>query len=238
MLRLENALNIFTDASVKGKADKNNGNTICAGAVAVDGLGGRIGEYQTFIQNATNNIGELNAIGLGFRLAAENKGKYTTINIFSDSKISVCGFRDWMLGWINRSLDGITLQSTTGPVANQNIILRITDEIITNFDPNKDKVNLFHVNSHINVRSIRDMNKATKTFMNNLYNPTITDRDYYLDNFSFIQRWNNYIDESTRSSFRSQQYGVCYVPQYEMMPNALSPLIFDNYNIYHRILHG
>lgn len=220
----DKTLNIFTDASVYGKIDKINKNRVCAGAIATDINKGRLREFQILLDKSTNNYGELTGIGLGIMLASIFRDKYDRINIFSDSQISVKGLREWIYGWINKlDSNGIMHSSSGTPVANHDLILSITDLILNNFIPGKHKIYLYHINGHIT--SDKDLRRGIRTFKKSNYiNQNINDD--ILNYIKYLQRWNDYIDRSTRSSFYKWQYGVEYLPEIDI--NRFNrPLIYD-----------
>lgn len=199
-------LTIFTDASLLGKVDKNNGNRVCAGAIAVSN-GTRECELHSILERATNNQGELTALSLAMIIADRYKNRYDTFDIFSDSLISVKGLREWLYTWIRTSRDGI-LRSTTGEVKNQDIILRIANFIVCRFDHTKS-INIYHCNGHIYTK--RDYRKALRNLCMNFNYISDAGIEYLKSNLQHIQRWNNYIDESTRASLTRPQYGVEYI---------------------------
>ncbi len=237
MIKMENAINIFTDASVLGKIDKHNKNKVCGGAIAVDFNNGRVKEYHCVIDKSTNNYGELTALGLGIQLASIYKDTYERINIFSDSKLSVMSLREWIYGWIRNMNQNYRLLSSTGAeVANQDLIIRITDSIIDNFIPGKHRINIYHCNGHI--YNPKDYYKAVRSlslnFKYRLSEEEFKMLQYYM---KIIQRWNNYIDESTRSSLHTMQYGVEYFADVGTLKQCMEyPMTYDLLDQYSRIV--
>ena len=135
-------LNIFCDASIKKTTLGTYG---CPGSIAVDTTGSSVDYESTILVDSTNNESEIYAILLATRQAIKYKDRFARINIFSDSRISVCGMRDWMLNWIRRA-NGDTLMSTSGVVANQQLFLQVLTLIMNNLDSYR----LFHVDGHMN----------------------------------------------------------------------------------------
>lgn len=126
-------INIFCDASVntiKGIA--------CGGCVIC-----QQDEYDNisylyrkgYIQNpATNNSSEILAIWLGVVEALNIRRTLypnAIFRLFSDSKISLYGLRDWIKNWINHIDDNGILYSSSGdPVKNQQFFIDIFNLIV------------------------------------------------------------------------------------------------------------
>ena len=142
-----NTLNIFSDASI---LQIKNGAKIdyyigCPG-ISVWYMDNKIGEYSEVYTKVTNNFSEIRAIFLAVWAARQYKIQYPTIkyiNIFSDSKISICGLRDWMFGWIQKNNDGV-LMSTSGVVKNQEHFIKIIKFICDN----DLSLRFYHVRGH------------------------------------------------------------------------------------------
>lgn len=150
-------LNIFCDASIK---KTNSGRTYgCPGSIAVDTTGSSVDYRHTILVDSTNNESEITAIVMAIQQNIEYKNMYPIINIFSDSKISVNGLRDWMLNWISNSKDGV-LMSTSGEVANQQIFLHALNLIMYNLD----SFRLYHVDGHKNPENPSQVNKVINDF--------------------------------------------------------------------------
>lgn len=217
-------LDIFSDASVLGKVDVVKGNRVCGGAVSIIN-GARDLEYHCVMDHATNNYGELTGLYLAVQIAAEYKDVIDEFNIYSDSNISVMGLKEWIYSWINHmDENGIMYSSSGTEVANQNIIKNIVDFIINTFDPNKHKINFIHCKGHVNINSAFSINTAGVCLARN-YRRIPED---LMDRIPYIQKWNNYIDESTRASLIRMQYGV----NYKLDEGKCIPVLFDTKQIY------
>lgn len=192
-------LNIFCDASIVKMPD---GECIsCPGAIAVitDGNG-----FQSIIEDkfdclrfSTNNRGELTAILLALELANKYKDDFYTINIFSDSKISVCGLREWIFNWIkNIDKNGSMISSSGTEVMNQDIIKHIITYVVTN----NIKFNLYHVKGHVNQSG--GPNNAIKVF--NVSNKIDLDN---MNTIKLMAQFNDKIDHLTGEVLKT------YVPE-------------------------
>lgn len=180
-------LEIFCDASIRQYLD---GRVFgCAGAIAP------IYKSKSLevIPDTTNNAAEITAIYLGVKMAKELKNLYPDIEeitIYSDSKVSVFGLRNWMKDWINNMQDGILYGSNKDtPVANQQIFLKI----IAFLESNNLKINLKHQKGHVNALNQNKLDKARKLYFesNNEFIDTQT--------LSRISFYNNVVDEETRN---------------------------------------
>ena len=178
---------IFCDASVG--ADLRGA---CAGCIVV-----RRGddEYRSFTivqPNGTNNSGELEAIALAITIAIQIKSMHTslnipfTINIFSDSQISIKGLRDWIFGWSYNN--NVHYKKDGSVVMNQNFIKLIYNLIMT-YDL---RVNFYHQKGHVG----HAFHKAEKTFhqSNGIYCGTLGLTAEY------ISIYNDLVDNLTRDT--------------------------------------
>lgn len=155
-------LNIFTDASVKSKAD---GNYIsCYGAVCVvtnqDGSTTVIEEQYEVMDNATNNRGELCGIYLGLLLAIKYRNQFNRINILSDSQFSIFSLTKWIYGWVRHIKDNMYISSSDAEVANQDMIKLIINTVLLN----NIHVNFYHQKGHANTNKM--IKKARQVFYN------------------------------------------------------------------------
>ena len=226
-------IDIFSDASVLGKVDRARGNRVCAGAISVIN-DRRDKEYHCVIEGNTNNYGELTGLYLAIKLAAEYKDEYTEFNVYSDSNISVMGLKEWIYNWITHMDENGTMYTGAGGVvANQTIIKSIIDFIINTFDPEVHRINILHCKGHVNINSVFSLNNAYTCLARNFRLAP----DHLVDLIPYIQKWNNYIDESTRASLTRMQHGVIYKPD----EGKCTPALFDErliYPIYFKIVRN
>ena len=203
ILRNENifnkdTLNIFTDASITTIRKPGHNETIgCPGAYVIGG--DKELDLQTqILRNSTNNNSEITAIFMGVLEAQKYRNYFKYINIFSDSKISVFGLREWIFNWINNTNNGVMLSSTGKPVANQDIFLKIIYFIINN----NLNINLFHINGHINSNNIAQILEAKKTFITSNHINLDVDEELIKN----LEIANDVIDRTTRNILLSQTY--------------------------------
>lgn len=183
--------NLFCDASMD-----NKNHIGCAGVIITNGDGSEtISGIRLLQQNATNNSVEILAIYIAVNLAIVLRKSYDDIfNIFSDSKISVFGLKEWVFNWIKKcDINGILYSSSGDPVKNQDYFKQIIRLIVDN----DLKINLFHQNGHINPSNINDVNLLYNTFVrNNLVEP-----NFIGIKISTIIYYNDIIDRWTREAF-------------------------------------
>lgn len=188
---MSNSLNIFTDASVKHFKDL--GITVgCPGfTIFVDNTMLLPVDYH-FILDSTNNESEITAILDALKTVYE-KGIYFTdierINVFSDSKISIYGLREWYKKWITNIRDGEMYSSSGKPVANQRFFLFIMACVTLINKP----VNFYHVNGHIDLWNKNSINKFINTFIKE----NQCNRNLSKDEIDFLVDGNNLVDEIT-----------------------------------------
>ena len=178
-------LNIFCDASLKHRGEESD---ICYGSVAVnkDNILDSIYRINT---SSTSNRGEAQAILAGLYLANKFKDKYSVINIFSDSQISILNLRERYKNWEYH--DGDYYIKSGGVLANQDIY----SQIIKYICDNDLEINFFHQKGHVNDNKFSDIMHATDVFaMSNRLKCKI---DYSF--IRYISKYNNIVDAHSRS---------------------------------------
>lgn len=161
-------LNIFTDASLRRNPDGTT--DTCAGFCYND-----VGHYPVcssdkkglvILKNTTNNQGEAMAMLMGLNFAFNNKDKFDTINIFSDSQWCVYSLTKWIYTWVKTESNGIWYNSSGEEVKNLDIFYNIINIVLAM----NRKINLYHVIGHSGT-SDKDLDKFYNKFIefNNLY---------------------------------------------------------------------
>lgn len=144
----DDVLNIFTDASIK-RIRNENSYIGCPGYIAFLGTK-QLNKRLEIIPYSTNNESEIRAIQMAVEYLYECIPMFPfikRINIFSDSKISVYGLREWYAKWFKDSKDGI-LYSTSGKVKNQKYFIFTIKAIEQLGFP----INIYHLRGHMNTR--------------------------------------------------------------------------------------
>ena len=138
-------LNIFTDASIK-RIRNENSFIGCPGIIAY--LGNQeVYKRIEMIQFSTNNESEIRAIQMAIEFVYEYIPMHPyikRINIFSDSKISVYGLREWYKNWFKNVKDG-ELYGSSGKVKNQKYFIYIIKAIEQLGFP----INIYHLRGHM-----------------------------------------------------------------------------------------
>lgn len=194
----EDNVNIFTDASVKNHGQVTES---VAGACIIDSRGNYTLRH-TRLLPSTNNEGEIYAIYMGLQLIYEYMMTYPdrkyTFNLFSDSKISIYGLREWYSSWIKNSEDKDVFTSSSGePVKNQEIFIRCMDMIINL----NIKVNFYHVRGHM--KDSRSYNKFAEDFKTSNRLSSLPTRELVKE----LSYWNDIVDETSRLSLLPSAYG-------------------------------
>ena len=143
-------INLFCDASI----DLNN-KLACGGCYIVrqdpNGEIFTIGHRRILQANATNNSAEILAIWVGVVEALKLRSLYpgAIFRLFSDSKISLYGLRDWLKAWVNNiKPDGTLISSNGQPVMNQQRFIDIFNLIVEN----NLRIELYHQRGHVKER--------------------------------------------------------------------------------------
>lgn len=151
-------LNIFTDASIK-RIRNENSFIGCPGIIAYVG-NQEVYKRIEMIQFSTNNESEIRAIQMAIEYIYEYIPMHLyikRINIFSDSKISVYGLREWYKNWFQNVKDG-ELYGSSGKVKNQKYFICIIKAIEQLGFP----INIYHLRGHM-------ANKPALEFIKSFY---------------------------------------------------------------------
>lgn len=182
----EHTLNIFTDASIRNRSYGYDG---CYGAIAVYN-NTVIDEIYRINTNTTNNNSEIKGVRAGVILALKYQHQFKTINIFSDSQISIFGIRDRLVTW-EISPTGKLIGKSGQEIQSQNIFLEIM-YLMLQYNL---RVNFLHQKGHINIKNINSLYEAQHVFRASNSIRGIVD----LNIIRFISRWNCIVDETSRS---------------------------------------
>lgn len=190
-------INLFCDASID--IDKH---VACAGCYisAQDNSNVHdIGLRRIIQTNATNNSSEILAIWIGVVEALRLRSTLypnAVFRLFSDSKISLYGLRDWLKNWVNRmDEDGVLLASNGQPVMNQQRFIDIFNIIVEN----NLKIELYHQRGHVLDKKMMSLIQARAEFIKaNKVPPENLGID-----ISYLCNCNQIVDNVTREAVRS-----------------------------------
>lgn len=141
----DDVLNIFTDASIK-RIRNENSFIGCPGIISYLGYQSLCKRLE-MINFSTNNESEIRAIQMAVEYIYECIPMLPfikRINIFSDSKISVYGLRDWYKTWFTKAKNG-ELYGSNGKVKNQKYFIFIIKAIEQLGVP----INIYHLRGHM-----------------------------------------------------------------------------------------
>lgn len=197
-------LNIFTDASIKNRPNGKFSGCYGATAVVCDTI---IEEMCRVNTDTTNNNSEIKGIRAGVHLALKYRCNYQTINIFSDSQISVFGLRDRIFNWCLK--DGVLINKSKEPVKSQEVYYEIIHMILIN----QLHINLYHQKGHVdnNYNSLQDAEHVFRS--SNSIRYTID-----LNFIRYISAWNNYIDCATRNMLLTYDKSMEYYDAIHYQP--------------------
>lgn len=189
-------LNIFTDASIKNRPNRKYSGCYGAAAVVYNEV---IDEFCRIISDTTNNNAEIKGIRAGVYLALKYKGIFKTINIFSDSQISVFGLRDRIINW--KLYDDVLVTKSGTEVKSQEIYFQIIHIILSN----ELSVNLYHQKGHVS-NNYNDLVEAEHVFRSGNSVRGKIDLNF----IRYISKWNNYIDVTTRNTLFNYDKSITY----------------------------
>lgn len=210
-----NTLNIFCDASVRKKSKHNF--DVCYGVVCVT-ENTIIDSVYRIASNSTNNEGEIKGLRMALNMAAKWINHFKFINIFSDSKISIIGLREYIYNWKYDKKTGNLKNSSGSFVSNQSIFIECF-HLLSYLDKIKpNKVQLFHQRGHIS-NNINDLRKARNSFKkeNHIY------ANVDLNLINYLSTWNNYVDHTSRSTLLRADLNYNYHDPIEFYLN--NPLV-------------
>lgn len=206
----KNSVCIFTDASVR----KVNDVTYSSPSIAIVDCGNIVKDPQMYgvvLSNSTSNQGEIYAILLALSYIEYWKiDKNKTVNIFSDSSISVLGLKEWYNSWLNNiDGEGIIYNSNNDPVSNQDIFLKCMLAIL---NMNR-RINLYHISGHMNssdyktAYTFNNKFKSKNKFSNNLSRSLI---DLFI-------KYNDRVDKYSRSLLQMVTHKDVIFPRAEFL---------------------
>lgn len=209
---------IFTDSSVR----KVNDITYSSPSILIIDSGDVISDPQTYgvvLSDSTSNQGEIYAILLALSYIEQWKiNRSKTINIFSDSSISIVGLKKWYESWLNNmDTEGIIYNSNNDPVSNQEIFLKCMLSIL-----NMDRhINFYHVSGHM---CSGDFKTAY------LFNSKFKSKNEFSDNLSrslidLLIKFNDKVDKYSRSLLQMVTHGDIIFPKAEFLFKADSMYI-------------
>jgi len=229
----DDTLNIFSDASMT----KNEGETIgCYGIVAV--ASDTVLIRNTFPSDtlyhlgiarfSTNNDSELRGILKGVFFALQYRNEFKTINLFSDSMISIMGLKVWLNNWVRNTRNGI-MYSTSGEVMNQEVIKDIVFTILNN----NLNINFYHQKGHVNSKNIEH---AKHTFI--VSNKLDCDVDMKL--IEAISNLNEIIDNTTREGLEWYMNTLHQDSRKEKLSRAICFVDIDPFDLkrYNKLIGG
>ena len=186
----EHTLNIFTDASLRKDPDPDLTAT-CAAAMAFVGDNIIDRQYRIFV-GETSNLGEIKAIRLGVELALIHRYNFSSINLFSDSQISIFGVRDRVFNW--RIIGDQFVGYANKVIKNQTEFL----DVINLITYNNLYINLYHQKGHVNASDIKSVLYARSTFFesNRPFGATQTNTDIQF--IKYISICNDMVDHYSR----------------------------------------
>lgn len=191
-------INIFCDASID-----INRKVACGGCfISMQTEYGEfveLGNKMMIQENATNNSSEIMAIWIGVVEAYKLRKHYphAVFRLFSDSKISLYGLRDWLKNWIrNMDADGNLISSQGTVVANQQYFIEIFNTIVKN----NLKIELYHQRGHVGgAGSKMTLPEARVKFIRANKVPP----ESLGVNIEYLCEYNNKIDNATRMAVQA-----------------------------------
>lgn len=183
-----NVVNIFTDASI---IHHPNGKTSgCYGAIVANDQQIIDREYRICTDSTSNNS-EIKAVRLGVNLAIKWRNllnRPVTINLFSDSQISILGIRDRIYSWQNKKNGLVGYGNSV--IKNQSIFIEIVNLIVNS----GLYINFYHQKGHVYIKSYESLNKAIHVFIASNGVRENVDPEF----IKYISAMNNKVDENSR----------------------------------------
>jgi ribonuclease HI len=189
MIAFFNAVNTYTDASIL--TDDDGFFVSCSGFVTTF-HGDIIDSGTKIVYGSTNNHGEVLAIYMGIQSLLSFREYDAFLNLFSDSRISVFGLREWIYGWL-KNVDPKTkllINSSGTKVKNQDIFCNIINYIVEN----NTHLSIYHQRGHQDPSNVNELEVVRKSFIEN------NDIELTDDIIREICYYNNVVDNMTRNT--------------------------------------
>jgi hypothetical protein len=161
----------------------------CSGYVTV--IHGDIvdSNYKIFY-DGTNNFGEIYAIYMGIQSLVSLKDYDLFLNLFSDSKISVFGVRDWIFNWVKNMDSNYVLKTASNiSVANQDVFVNVVNNILQA----NSHISIYHQKGHRNPDNVNNMENCISLFSKMNGGEQIN-----IDIAREISYYNNLVDKTSR----------------------------------------
>lgn len=217
-------INLFCDASIDLSKK-----LACAGCYIVGQENNQtfdIGNHNIIQLNATNNSAEILAIWIGVTNALKLRNAYpgAIFRLFSDSKISLYGLRDWIKYWVtNINDDGVLISSSGQPVVNQQRFIDIFNLIVEN----NLRIEFYHQRGHVKERHM-PYNIARAQFIKANKVPP----EGLGLTIEFISKCNDIVDHVSRDAVRA------YLDNNQILPNTeLEGIVPFEFSIRKEMLH-
>lgn len=165
-----------------------------------------IGMRRIIQPKATNNSAEILAIWIGVTEALKLRNQYPNaiFRLFSDSKISLYGMRDWIKNWIRNSpTESLLISPSSGePVKNQQRFIDIYNIIVEN----GLRIEFYHQRGHVGSKV--NMNIARSSFIKaNKVSPEALGL-----NIEYLSKCNDIVDNATRKPIVDYKIGNTLEP--------------------------
>lgn len=191
----DHTVNIFTDASVKNHGKVTE--VIAGMELHNKDLDVKRSRYVRLLPSTVNE-GEIYAIYMGIMACVEIRDKYPdrdyTFNIFSDSRISILGLREWYSNWVDMTIENDTdklINSAKEFVMNQQLFINCFDYIIKS----GIHINFYHIRGHMCTLKLSDIDKFTRSFKDINYLNDYPSRELV----SRLILMNDFVDRTSRS---------------------------------------
>jgi ribonuclease HI len=184
-------LNIFSDASMIKSTKQYIG---CYGSIAVtcDDI---IDQHYSICSCTTTPACELRGIRSSIIFAIKYGYGFETINIFSDSQISIYSIREYMFKW--KIHDG-NFYTGGGTIAKNGSLIMECHRLLQHPELQDKNINLLHQLGHINTSKYNDLIKSSSEF--SAANNVVGTID--LNFIRYIASYNNMVDHQSRSILR------------------------------------
>lgn len=227
-----NVYDLYSDASIN--LEHKIG---CAGVVLVDRKRDQIVDQSYMVKyNATNNMCEIMGIWMAIYRAIQllyTENLAFHVNIFSDSKISLVGMREWITNWIIKRR-GETLINSTGVVSNQLWYADSYHAIVRS----GLKVKFFHQKGHVDEVNPSSLFLADRTFReSNKQSPHMIGLPP-----STMAKYNNLVDRTSRDIVNSILAGIPIGNIPYVTDELIIPIAFqfndEDIALYEKQIHG
>lgn len=190
-----NTLNIFADASIRNCRHERLAGCYGVVAVCMDHI---LYNDNRVHSDTTSNLEEARGVRRALSIALAYRNMFSRINIFSDSKLSICGLRDFSQGWLYHDNGLYKSKACNKPVANQEIFVEMyafAQELLKT-----NQLGLYHIKGHVDFdKHPTSVDKSLAAASTSFSKENCLPFGLDINIVRYLCTYNDFVDHSSRS---------------------------------------